>query len=231
MKLTILGANGPFPAPNGGCSSYLVEDGDTKILLDCGSGALSRLRSLYPDALSLDAIVLSHMHADHAGEIDLFRYMLEFGQLKAPMMVFCPEPERLRYPVFDLRQTFDGMRAAVGSLTLWFTEVRHAVKTMAVRVADADGRSLFYTADTGWFDGLVEAADGSDLLLADACLRDESNAKALKNHMTAAQVQALRRQAGCKAAILTHLFPDGTPYPPLDDCRAQYAVEGAVYEI
>ena len=39
MKLTLLGIWGPFPIGGGGCSSYLVEDGDTKILLDCGSGA------------------------------------------------------------------------------------------------------------------------------------------------------------------------------------------------
>jgi ribonuclease BN (tRNA processing enzyme) len=231
MKLTILGVYGPFPAPKGGCSSYLIEDGGTRILFDCGSGALSRLREAVPESLSLDAIVLSHMHADHAGEIDLFRYMLEFGQLKAPLKVFSPETDRLRYPVFDAEQTYDGMQTSVGSLTLRFTAVRHAVPTMGVRITDAEGRSVFYTGDSGWFDGLADAAQDADLLLADACLRDESNAKALKNHMTVAQVLALRRQAGCKDAILTHLYCDGTPYPPIDDRHARYAVEGAVYEI
>lgn len=231
MKLTLLGVWGPFPAPGGGCSSYLVEDGDTRILLDCGSGALSKLRDLYPEILSLDAIVLSHMHADHAGEIDLFRYMLEFGQLKAPLKVFSPETDRLQYPVFDAEQTFDGMQTSIGSLTLRFIAVRHAVPTMGVRITGADGSSIFYTGDTEWFGGLVDAARDSDLLLADACLRDESNEKALRNHMNVAQVLALRQQANCGEAILTHLFPDGTPYPPTKDCHAQYAVEGTVYEI
>lgn len=231
MKLTLLGIWGPFPIGGGGCSSYLVEDGDTKILLDCGSGALSKLRDLYPDSLSLDAIVLSHVHADHAGEIDLFRYMLEFGQLKAPLKVFSPETDRLQYPVFDAEKSFDGMQISAGSLTLRFTAVRHAVPTMGVRITDADGHSLFYTGDTGWFEGLIDAVSGSDLLLADACLRDESNEKALRNHMTVAQVLSLRQQADCKAAILTHLFSDGAPYPPLIDRHTQYAVEGTVYEI
>ena len=231
MKLTLLGIWGPFPIGGGGCSSYLVEDGDTKILLDCGSGALSKLRDLYPDSLSLDAIVLSHVHADHAGEIDLFRYMLEFGQLKAPLKVFSPETDRLQYPVFDAEKSFDGMQISVGSLTLRFTAVRHAVPTMGVRITDADGHSLFYTGDTGWFEGLIYAVSGSDLLLADACLQDESNEKALRNHMTVVQVLSLRQQADCKAAILTHLFSDGALYPPLIDRHAQYAVEGTVYEI
>lgn len=231
MKLTLLGVCGPFPAPGGGCSSYLVEDSDTRILLDCGSGALSKLRNLYPDSLSLDAVVLSHMHADHAGEIDLFRYMLEFGQLKAPLKVFSSETDRLQYPVFDAEKSYDGMQTAIGSLTLRFTAVRHAVPTMGVRITSTDGRSIFYTGDTGWFNELVDASRDSDLLLADACLRDESNEKALRNHMTVAQVLSLRQQADCKTAILTHLFPDGMPYPPLIDSHAQYAVEGTAYEI
>lgn len=226
MKLTILGAYGPFPAPNGGCSSYLVEDGDTKILLDCGSGALSRLRERYPESLALDAIVLSHMHADHAGEIDLFRYMLEFGQMKTPLKVLSPDTDRLRHTVFDAVQTHDGMQVSIGSLTLKFTAVRHAVPTMGVRITNAEGRSIFYTGDTGWFDGLVDAAQNADLLLADACLRDESNGKALLNHMTVAQVLSLWQQANCETAILTHLYDDGTPYPPVTDRHAQYAAEG-----
>ena len=226
MKLTLLGVWGPFPAPDGGCSSYLVEDSDTKILLDCGSGALSKLRALYPDLPALDAIVLSHMHADHAGEIHLFRYMCEFGLMQSPLRVFSPETDKLWFPVFDPIQTTDGMQATVGSLTLRFTSVRHAVPTTGVRITDANGHSLFYTGDTGWFDGLIDAAKGADLLLADACLRDETNEKALKNHMTVAQVLSLRQQADCEAAILTHLFPDGAPYPPIIDRHVLYAAEG-----
>ncbi len=231
MKLTALGVYGPFPAPGGGCSSYLVEDGDTRILLDCGSGSLGRLRTRFPEGLHLDAIVLSHMHADHAGEIDLFRYMLEFGVLHAPMKVFSPETERLSYPVFDAERTSDGMQTRVGSLTLRFTAVHHAVPTVGVRVTDAAGHALFYTGDTCLFDGLCAAAKDADLLLADACLKDESNPKALRNHMTVFEVQQLRRDAGCKRAILTHLFGGETAYPSLFDERSAYAVEGAVYEI
>ena len=232
MKLTLLGVYGPFPAPGGGCSSYLIEDGDTRILLDCGSGALSRLRAIDPELpLSLDAIVLSHLHGDHAGEIDLFRYMLEFGMLKSPLKVFSPETEQLRYPVFDAVQSSDGSTAKVGSLSLRFTAVRHAVPTVGVRVADEAGHSLFYTGDTCRFDGLKDAARNADLLLADACLRDEANAKALKNHMTVAQVVSLRKEANCGRAVLTHRFADGIAYPAIGDPDCEYAVEGAVYEI
>lgn len=231
MKLTLLGVFGPFPAPGSGCSSYLVEDGDTRILLDCGSGSLSRFRSRFPGPLSLDAIVLSHLHTDHAGEIDLFRYMLEFGLGTAPLKVLSPDIDRLNYPVFDAVRVFDGTETTIGSLTLRFFAVRHAVPTVGVRISDRSGHALFYTGDSGWFDGLIDAAKDADLLLADACLVDESNAKALKNHMTVDQVIALKRTAGCRKAILTHRFGGETTLPALGDPDCDYAEEGAVYEI
>ena len=231
MKLTLLGVYGPYPAPGAGCSSYLVEDGETKILLDCGSGAMSRYRKLFLGDLDLDAIVLSHMHADHAGEIDLFRYMLEFGHGKTPLPVFAPEPEKLRHPVFTPVLTEDGMTASVGSLSLRFFAVRHAVPTMGVRITGADGHVLFYTGDTGCFDGLIDAAKDADLLLADACLWDESNPKALKNHMTVRQVETLRRDANCRRAVLTHRFGDAPNALPVLEPFCEHAAEGAVYEI
>ena len=51
MKLTILGENGPFAAAGGACSAYLVEAAGRRILLDCGPGALARLRAVYPNLL------------------------------------------------------------------------------------------------------------------------------------------------------------------------------------
>ncbi|MBQ1821460.1 MAG: MBL fold metallo-hydrolase [Clostridia bacterium] len=227
MKLSILGIYGPFPAPGGGCSSYLVEDRNTRILLDCGSGALQKCRAIHPELpLRLDAVVLSHMHADHAGEIDLFRYQCEFGLMQSPLKVFSPETDKLQAPVFDPVRTYDGLQVTIGSMTLRFAAMQHAVPTMGVHITDAEGRTLFYTGDTGWFDGLVDAVKGVDLLLADACLRYESNEKALKNHMTVAQVLSLREQADCDGVILTHLFPDGKPYPQIIDRKAVYAREG-----
>ena len=231
MKLTLLGVYGPFPVAGGGCSSYLVEDGVTHILLDCGSGAFSRLLKRIP-LTKLDAIVLSHMHADHSCEIDLVRYALEFGQGSVPLRVYAPEPDSLRRPVFDPIESHDGMSVQIGTITLQFTEVRHAVPTVAVRITDKNGHVLFYTGDTAYFDGLADAAKDADLLLADACLADESNPKALRNHMTGEQVVQLGRQANCKRILLTHRFGANPTYPlPKDADNASFAEEGDVFEI
>jgi len=53
-------------------NALLIESGDTRVLLDCGFGLseiTSRLSRLGLDALSLDAIIVTHEHGDHSGGI------------------------------------------------------------------------------------------------------------------------------------------------------------------
>ena len=48
MRLTVLGCNGPYPAPEGACSGYLVEAEGAALQLDLGSGVLARLTGRMP---------------------------------------------------------------------------------------------------------------------------------------------------------------------------------------
>src|SRR5919201_1006764 len=68
VKLTVIGCSPAWPNPGGAHSGYLVENGLGRILLDCGPGVLPRLRDreTWPD---LDAIVVTHFHLDHWGDL------------------------------------------------------------------------------------------------------------------------------------------------------------------
>lgn len=46
MKLTVLGNTGPYPKAGGACSGYLLENGDSKVVLDMGNGTLANLRTI-----------------------------------------------------------------------------------------------------------------------------------------------------------------------------------------
>ena len=59
MELTVLGMNGPFPAPGSGCSGYLVTAGETAVSLDLGCGTLARLTGRIPPE-ELTAMLFSH---------------------------------------------------------------------------------------------------------------------------------------------------------------------------
>lgn len=64
MRVTVLGKSPSWEDAGGACSGYLVRDGDTTLLVDCGNGVFSRLRETV-DYFDVDAVVISHLHADH----------------------------------------------------------------------------------------------------------------------------------------------------------------------
>lgn len=63
MRLTPLGCLAGMPAGGLASSGYLVEHGDTRVLLDAGPGIAARLSGLGAGRLS--AVFVSHEHTDH----------------------------------------------------------------------------------------------------------------------------------------------------------------------
>ena len=223
MYLTILGNNGPFPAPNGACSSYLLESdsGETKLLIDAGTGSLARLMEIAPPE-TLTAVVLSHLHFDHISDLLPMQYALQFSGRERPLPVFLPRrPERVRSllecPYYDL---FDHEDIAVGEMRLSFIPAAHPVEGSCVAVA-CDGAKFVFTGDTNRVPALELFADGCDLLLADAGL-SQADWTDKKPHLSAALCGALAREARAGALLLTHLNPLYNPASLLAEAREAY---------
>lgn len=207
MYLTVLGANGPFPSANGACSGYLLssDSGKTRILLECGSGVLGRLRGVC-DLADVSAVVLSHLHFDHMSDMLPMKYALDFLNIPS-MKVICPSaPAKVRDMLdggkMDL---YDVADMQIGEMKLEFLRVNHPVETYAVRV-HCDGTTFVYTGDTNRCDALPLFADGADLILADAGFLKESWA-AGKPHMCAEMCAQLAKETRARALILTHISP------------------------
>lgn len=197
MRLTILGNNGPFPAPGGACSGYLVESdsGETRILLDCGTGVLAHLTQLMPD-IHLDAVVLSHLHYDHMSDMLPMHYYFQFHPLARPLNVLLPgAPAEVRTLIEDKQFDLWPMRETmIGEMRLRFCRVRHPVPTYAISV-ECDGRRLVYTGDTNTEPVLELFADGADLLLADAGFQAPIITRTLP-HLSAALAGSSRATRG-----------------------------------
>ena len=203
MKLTVLGCNGPYPAPGGACSGYLLEAENTRVLLDCGTGTLAALTArMAPE--KLDAVVLSHLHYDHMSDMLPLIYRM---QGKGRLPVYAPqapaEVRALLAGAFDLYDLEHAER--IGALTLNALPVRHPVPCFAVRYT-AGGKSFCYTGDTNTCDGLKAWAKDCDLLLADACFTDALWAEN-KPHLSARLAAQAARDAGARRLVLTHFTP------------------------
>lgn len=218
MKLTVLGNQGPYPAPGGACSGYLVSQGDTHVLLDCGLGVLARLQE-HISLGALSALVLTHLHFDHVSDaFDLQVAMEASGHACPPVFApASPAPQRALLPEKARFET----EFSVGPLSFRLYPARHPVEAYSVAV-DGGGKRLVFTGDTNWHDGLVEACRGADLLLADsAFFHCEWGPE--KPHLSARLCGELAAAAGAGALMLTH-FPPGKDVDALAaEARACFA--------
>ena len=64
LTLTILGASPAAPNPGGACSGYLLRQGETAVLMDCGAGTAGRI-ALHVAPNRLQGVAISHLHPDH----------------------------------------------------------------------------------------------------------------------------------------------------------------------
>ncbi len=226
MKLTVVGCSGSLPGPESAASCYLLEapyDGRTfRLLLDLGSGALGPLQR-YVDLAEIDAVVLSHLHADHCLDLCGFYVFRKhrpdgpLGQLPVYGPVGTAERMARAYdldPAHGMRAEFD-FRAlpeqpfAIGPFTVNAATVDHPPPAYAVRLSDGR-RTLVYSGDTGPCTALDTLAAGCDLLLAEAAFRERPDNPA-HLHMTGREAAGTAARAGVGRLVLTHVPPWHSP--------------------
>ena len=86
MRVTVLGKSPSWQDADGACSGYLIVEQDTRVVLDCGNGVFGKLRR-YCDYTRIDAVVLSHLHADHFLDLVPFAYALTYSPRQQPTPV------------------------------------------------------------------------------------------------------------------------------------------------
>lgn len=228
----MLGKSPSWQDAGGACSGYLVEDGETCLLVDCGSGVLSKLRQVR-DYAEVTAVVISHMHADHFLDLIPYANALTFAPRHQPEAIECrPDDDRPARPQLLLppggRSRLRTITAAVGqpklierafrtreydpaeseqvdSLRLRFQPVPHYAPTNAIEVTSIEGGGRFtYGADHRPTDALCGFADGTDLLMLEATLPSPEQ-DGPRGHITPGE--AGEHAARCNAArlVLTHI--------------------------
>jgi len=234
MQLTVLGCHSPYPPAGGAGPGYLLTEGEVRLLLDCGSGVVSKLGQ-YIDLRKgdLSAVVLSHLHADHFSDLLVLRYARMLGMARGvatALPVYCPaEPavERAVIPfreVLAVRHIDEHFRFGLGAMTFSFYRTKHVYPCYAVRV-EAGGSSLVYTGDTEWDEGLVDFAALADVLLVEASFTEQDKGQNLAQHMSARECGILAEQAMVGQLILTHLPPSGDNAELLAEARAAFSGE------
>jgi ribonuclease BN (tRNA processing enzyme) len=251
VRLTIVGCSGSYPGPHSPASCYLLEaeaEGRTwRILLDLGSGALGALHT-YADPLAVDAVLLSHLHADHcldlAGYYVMRKYHPSGPQPRIPVWGPAGTADRMAraydlptdpgmHEEFDFREWDGPIR--VGPFAIEAIPVAHPVPAFGLRVT-VRGVTLGYSGDTGPCAALDDVARDVDVLLAEASfVSGADNPPDL--HLTGADGGRAAARSGARRLVLTHVPPWHDPEIALAEAVAEYggpvelARAGATYEL
>ena len=221
MRITVLGKSPAWQDADGACSGYLVEGGGQVVLLDCGPGVFAKLRR-FVDYLDVDAVVISHLHADHILDLVPYASGLRYApraqtRTSAPSRCSRRPARRTRSRrcarrgnmtadhielAFDLTVYDPAQTLRLGGLDVRFQPVPHYIPANAVEFAD-DGARFTFSSDCGPSDALCEFAAATDLLLIEATLpRAEGDEE--RGHLTPEEAGEHGAKAGARRLVLTH---------------------------
>jgi ribonuclease BN (tRNA processing enzyme) len=221
VKLTVVGSSPAWPNPGGAQSGYLIE-GPGSLLLDCGPGVLARLRELnsqngWP---TVDAIVVSHFHLDHWGDLVPWVWGLMVGPARDedPPELWVPPGGRDELRALGTRlgtpdmfeQTFevheyreDEPFEAAGLEVRAMRLPHYTLQTYGFRVTNGS-RSLAYSGDSGPSDRLAELARGCNLFLCEATLERPELDGEPRGHLAPEEAVAAFLASGAERLVLTH---------------------------
>lgn len=230
MKLTVLGCYGPYPKAKGACSGYLLEDENTKILIDCGNGVLSKYFAICSDLNKLDAIFISHLHSDHMGDLLVLRYAIGIGQMmgkiKKSIPIYLPSSPKDDYDRIQFNNAFirniikEDSKIKVNNINVSFKKTDHPVECYAMAF-EKGGKRFVYSGDTKYFDGLIDFVRGADLFLCEASVLEKDRNENVP-HLSAKQAAEIAVEAGIKRVLLTHFLPDIKIETLFNEAREQF---------
>jgi ribonuclease BN (tRNA processing enzyme) len=231
VRITVLGKSPSWQDADGACSGYLIQKGDTSLLLDAGNGVFGKLRR-FVDYVDLDAVVISHLHADHFLDLVPYSYALIYAPRQQPVAVHTwegtdePAHPRLIAPpgatetfrrvvgawgnddliesAFRIEEYSRGDTVEIGDIRATFHPVPHFVETFAVRISSDGGGDFVYSADTRPGEEIIDAARDADLLFIEGTLpRPERTGN--RGHLTPEEAGRHAKEAGAKRVVITHI--------------------------
>ncbi len=243
MRIQFAGCGDAFGSGGRFNTCIHVTDGGRQFLLDCGATSLIAMKKAGIDRGAIDAILLTHFHADHFGGIPFFILDQHFTVKRSrPLLIAGPPGLRdwygramaLAFPgertlpfELQLREVEIGVAQTIADMTVTPFHVRHddrAGPCLAYRI-ESGGRTLCFSGDTEWTDTLIDAARGADLFICECYMYDTLR----KSHMTLSVLRRHLPAIGAKRVILTHLSDDMLAH--LADVELECAVDGMVVEV
>jgi ribonuclease BN (tRNA processing enzyme) len=201
---------------------HLSGAGEGSLLLDCGASSLIGLKGAGLDPSEVGWVLLTHLHGDHFGGVPFLILDGQFRRRVRPLVVAGPAGVRARVEA-AMEVLFPGSTAVTRRFEVSYVELSDRVPAVigparvtpflvehasgapphALRI-EYGGRTVTYSGDSQWTDGLVDAARGADLFVCEAYTFE----RPLPYHLDLATLRAHAPRLEARRIILTHMGPD-----------------------
>jgi phosphoribosyl 1,2-cyclic phosphodiesterase len=183
-----------------------LEEGDTRLALDPGPGAIVQYAQRGIDLTTIDAIVLSHRHLDHSGDVNVMLEGMTDGGFQHRGRLFCPADALDDDPV-----VFKYIRRFPREIVRLAPETSYAVNglsftTSGRHVHQAEtfgfrfGEKLGWVTDSGFYEAIA-AQHKAEVMVIHTVLRD---CIPTLPHLCIADAERIIRDARPRLAFLTH---------------------------
>lgn len=142
MNVKILGYWGGYPSAGGATAGYLVTTEEGQILLDCGSGVMSRLP--YETKVEhLSGVILSHLHYDHMADLGVLQYAaagaIRNGRMNHRLKLYAPsEPVDMHSRLYgehtEVHTIDPATTIKLAGAEIEFVPVQHTIMCYAIRI-------------------------------------------------------------------------------------------------
>jgi ribonuclease BN (tRNA processing enzyme) len=242
MKLIILGSGTSVPHPQRASPSIALFIDDQFLLLDIGPGTLRQLANAGLSFEDINYICISHFHPDHTADLIHFffatRYPPVLGARKSFSIVapkgFNKFLTLLKQPYGNWLDLPAGLmrieelhtrkedKKEFDTFSIFSIPVDHTPHSLGFRIEDGSGKTLVYSGDTGYCEGMVDLARDADLLILESSFPDE---KEIKGHLTPSRAGDIATRSGAKKLLLTHFYPECLKVDIEAQCRKSYRGE------
>ncbi len=241
MKLIVLGSGTCVPSLIRNAPGYYLEAEDHQILVDCGSGTLLQLEKAGKSYKYVDAVFITHRHPDHFADLmPLIQALIatpEFRREK-DLFIIAPggfivyyekaiasilgKPKDFTVTLIEIEDKLD-----FGPFHIFTEKTVHSSDSIAYRF-EYGGKSIVFTGDADYDQGVIALAQNADLLIADCSFPDSQKAK---GHLTSKECGFVAAKAGVKKLLLSHLYPSEiSDDERLRECKAVFEGEVVLAE-